>query len=231
MTIPADSSFSSFCPYSSCLSLCLKNTGKLPVFLHIIPQSLQALFRIRAEKNNKQVVFLRTLSLHSLRFERNGDKGDSTLTFFFLNASQTLNHRTISTLWSLESQNFSQGRKQYPSLWSLVFDMLREQAIIFIWEFSQKVFFTWKDNIHLQFSCSVISNSLQPHALQQPRPPCPSPTPRVYPNSCHWVGDAIQLSHPLSLPSPPALNLSQHQGLFQGVSSSNQVAKVLEFQL
>ena len=45
------------------------------------------------------------------------------------------------------------------------------------------------------------------------------------------VGDAIQPSHPLSSPSPPAFNLSQHQGLFQGVSSSNQVAKVLEFQL
>ena len=42
----------------------------------------------------------------------------------------------------------------------------------------------------------------------------------------HWVGDAIQLSHPLSSPSPPALNLSQHQGLFQWVSSSHQVAKV-----
>ena len=47
----------------------------------------------------------------------------------------------------------------------------------------------------------------------------------------HWVGDAIQPSHPLSSPSP-ALNLSQHQGLFQWVSSSpHQVAKVLEFQL
>ena len=46
----------------------------------------------------------------------------------------------------------------------------------------------------------------------------------------HWVGDAIQLSHPLSSPSP-ALNLSQHQGLFQWVSSLHQVAKVLEFQL
>ena len=46
----------------------------------------------------------------------------------------------------------------------------------------------------------------------------------------HWVGDAIQPSHPLSFPSPPALNLSQHQGLFQWVSSSHQVAKVLEFQ-
>ena len=47
----------------------------------------------------------------------------------------------------------------------------------------------------------------------------------------HWVGDAIQPSHPLSSPSPPALNLSQHQGLFKWVSSSHQVAEVLEFQL
>ena len=47
----------------------------------------------------------------------------------------------------------------------------------------------------------------------------------------HWVGDAIQPSHPLLSPSPPALNLSQHQGLFKWVSSSHEVAKVLEFQL
>ena len=47
----------------------------------------------------------------------------------------------------------------------------------------------------------------------------------------HRDGDAIQPSHPLSSPSPPALNLYQHQGLFQWVSSSHQVAKVLEFQL
>ena len=47
----------------------------------------------------------------------------------------------------------------------------------------------------------------------------------------HWVGDAIQPSHPLSSTSPPALNLSQHQGLFRWVSSLHQVAKVLEFQL
>ena len=46
----------------------------------------------------------------------------------------------------------------------------------------------------------------------------------------HWVGDAIQPSHPLSSPSP-GFNLSQHQGLLQGVSSLYQVAKVLEFQL
>ena len=47
----------------------------------------------------------------------------------------------------------------------------------------------------------------------------------------HWVGDAIQPPHPLSSPCPPDFNLSQHQGLFQWVSSSHQVAKVLEFQL
>ena len=46
----------------------------------------------------------------------------------------------------------------------------------------------------------------------------------------HWVSDATQPPHPLSSPSPPAFNLSQHQGLFQWVSSSHQVAKVLEFQ-
>ena len=46
----------------------------------------------------------------------------------------------------------------------------------------------------------------------------------------HQVGDAIQPFHPLSSPSPPAFNLSQHQGLFQWVGSSHQVAKVLEFQ-
>jgi len=46
-----------------------------------------------------------------------------------------------------------------------------------------------------------------------------------------WISDAIQPSHPLSSPSPPAPNLSQHQGLFQWVSSSHEVAKVLEFQL
>ena len=46
-----------------------------------------------------------------------------------------------------------------------------------------------------------------------------------------WIGDAIQLSHSLSSPSPPALSLSQYQGLFQCAGSSHQVAKVLELQL
>ena len=47
----------------------------------------------------------------------------------------------------------------------------------------------------------------------------------------HWVSDAIQPSYPLSSPFPPAFNLSQHQGIFQWVSSSHQMTKVLELQL
>jgi len=68
---------------------------------------------------------------------------------------------------------------------------------------------------------------LRSHGPQHSRPPCPSPTPGVHPDSC----PSSRPSHPLSSPSPPAFNLSQHQGLFQWVSSSHEVAKVLEFQL
>ena len=82
-----------------------------------------------------------------------------------------------------------------------------------------------------QFSRSVMSDSLRPNGRQDARPPCPSPTPRVYSNSCPLSGDTIQPSHPLLSPSPPALNPSQHQGLFQWVSSSHQVAKVLSFSI
>ena len=59
-----------------------------------------------------------------------------------------------------------------------------------------------------QFSCSVVSDSLRPHELQHSRPPCPSPTPRVYPNSCPLSQWSHPTCHPLSSPSPPALNPS-----------------------
>ena len=73
----------------------------------------------------------------------------------------------------------------------------------------------------LLFSHSVMFDSLQPHGLQYTRLPYPLLSPRACSN--------IQPSHPLSPPSP--LALSQHQGLFQWVGSSHQVAKILEFQL
>ena len=60
----------------------------------------------------------------------------------------------------------------------------------------------------VQFSRSVVSDSLRPHGSHHARPPCPSPTPGVQEftqTHVHRVGDAIQPSHPLSSPSPPAL--------------------------
>ena len=89
----------------------------------------------------------------------------------------------------------------------------------------------WEQLFSVQFSHSVVSDSLRPHGLPHARPPCPSPIPRVYSNSCplsRWCHPTISSS---VVPSPPAFHLSQHQGLFKWVSSLQQVAKVLEFQL
>ena len=63
-----------------------------------------------------------------------------------------------------------------------------------------------------QFSCSVISDFLQPHELQHARPPCPSPIPEFTQTHIHWVGNAIQPSHllsPLFLlpPIPPSIRV------------------------
>ena len=76
-----------------------------------------------------------------------------------------------------------------------------------------------------------MSNSWRPHRLQHTRFPVHHQFPELMQTHVHRISDAIQPSHPLSSPSPPAFNLSQHQGLFQWVSSSHQVVKVLEFQL
>ena len=82
-----------------------------------------------------------------------------------------------------------------------------------------------------QFSCSIMSNSLQPHGLQHARPPCPSQTPGVYLNSMSV--ESVMPSNHLILCCPvlPPPKLSQQQGLFQWVSSLHQVARVPEFQL
>ena len=82
-----------------------------------------------------------------------------------------------------------------------------------------------------QINLSVRCYSFRPHESQHARPPCPSPTPRVYQTHVHRFSDAIHPSHPLLFPSPPAPNPSQHQSLFQWVNSLHEVAKVLEFRL
>ena len=76
----------------------------------------------------------------------------------------------------------------------------------------------------VQFSHSIMSSSLWHHWCVHHQ------LLKLAQTHIHWVGDAIQPCHPLSSPSP-TFSLSQHQGLFKWISSSNQVAKVLEFRL
>ena len=83
----------------------------------------------------------------------------------------------------------------------------------------------------VQFSRSVMSNSFQPRESQHARPPCPSQLLEFTKTHVHRVGDANQPSHPLSSPSPPAPNPTQHQGLFQWVNSSHEVPKYWSFSL
>ena len=83
----------------------------------------------------------------------------------------------------------------------------------------------------LLFSRSVLSDSLPPRDCSMPGFPVLYYVTESTQTHVHWVGDALQPSHPLLSSSSPTFNLSQHQGLFQWVSSSHQVAKVLELQL
>ena len=90
----------------------------------------------------------------------------------------------------------------------------------------------FRHDLGLQFSlvaqsCPTLCDPMN-HSM--PGLPVHHQFPEFTQTQVHKVGESIQPSHPLSSPSPPAFNLSQHQGLFQWVSSSHQVAKVLELQ-
>ena len=88
----------------------------------------------------------------------------------------------------------------------------------------------WQATSPVQFSSvtQLCPTLCDPMDCSMPGFPVHHQLPEDTQTHVHWVGDAIQLSHPLSSLSPPALNLFQHHGLFQWVSSSHQVAKVLK---
>ena len=98
-----------------------------------------------------------------------------------------------------------------------------------LWECFIMRVYTHTQFSSVQFSCSVVSDSLWPHGLQHTMLiHCLQEFAQIH---VHWVSDAIQPSHPLPSPSPLAFNLSQHQGLFKWVGSSHQVANGLDFRL
>ena len=87
---------------------------------------------------------------------------------------------------------------------------------------------TWE--VHFSSVTQSCPTVCDPMDYSTPGFPVHHQLPELTQTHVHQVSDAIQLSHPLLSPSPPAFDLSQHQGLFQWVSSLHQVAKVLEFQ-
>ena len=117
------------------------------------------------------------------------------------------------------------GTDKYYLIWKKVFFADVTKLRILRWES-----YPWLSS-SVQFSHSVVSDSLQPHGLQHARLLCLSPTLGVYANSCplsRWCHPTVSSS---VVPFSSHFNLSQHQGLFNCVSSSHQVAKILEFQL
>ena len=114
------------------------------------------------------------------------------------------------------------------------FQTLAKYFIYIASSISYKIFYEEGINcIFSQFS-SVAQSCLtlcDPMNRSTPGLPVHHQLPEFTQTHFHRVSDVIQPSHPLSSPSPPAPNPSQHQNLFQGVNSSHEVAKVLEFQL
>ena len=152
----------------------------------------------------------------------------------FLPAARTFYYRTPRTLqvpvWALRSPIFLSlyVRWQY-SAFKLAHSIHWVAVTLFndVLKISLQAF---KNMFQLYCCCSVAQSCPTLwDALQHARFPCPSLSPRDCPN-VHWVSDAIQPSHPLQSPSPPAFNLSQHWGFCQWVGSSHQVAKVQELQ-
>ena len=112
-----------------------------------------------------------------------------------------------------------------------IFVCLCFEAIIQLKTNSQSLFICSFSSVQFSSvaqSCPTLCN---PMNCSTPGLPVHHQLPEITQTHVHRVSDAIQPSHPLSSPPPPAPNPSQHPGLFQGVNSSHEVAKVLEFQL
>ena len=143
-------------------------------------------------------------------------------------------------LWGSRWDNAQKGSVQALLTWVITLSDIRHRAGTDFPEYSTK----WEEDItpsdHTlrllsldQFSSFTQScpTLCDPMNCSMPGLPVHHQLPESTQTHAHRVGDAIQPSHPLSSHSPPALNLSQHLGLFKWVSSLHEVAKVLEFQL
>ena len=164
----------------------------------LLPGTGYIYFKIKVKKENNYLEKFLSELLQLLQFSQT-----LLLSISWTRVSSLRNNHHIKTL-------ALQCRNNWATLCFLLLLFTRTVATaIIIIQFSS-----------VQFSLLVMSNSLRPHKPQHTRPPCPSLTPESTQTHVHWISDAIQSSHPLSSPSPPAPNPSQHQGLFTWISSS-----------
>ena len=112
-----------------------------------------------------------------------------------------------------------------PSSWRYFDRILNSSCINFL------VLYTYISSVQFNSVIQSCPALCDPMNHSTPGLPVHHQLPEFTQTHIHCVGDAIQPSHPLPSPSPPAPNPSQHQGLFQWVNSSHEVAKALEFQL
>ena len=133
------------------------------------------------------------------------------------------------TILHIDTHTVYTHTESYTSLEYSVFKYVLYHPLIYIY-----IHTLWVILIFSSFQFSSVAQSCPtlcyPMNCSMPGLPVHHQLPESTQTHVRWVSDAIQPSHPLSSPSPPALNLSQHQGLFQWVSTLHQVAKVLEFQ-
>ena len=123
-----------------------------------------------------------------------------------------------------------QLRDQTPGLLhSLPSKPPRKPRVVFFTD--QLTEWNWENSYQFSSVAELCLTPCDPLDCSTPGFPVHHQLPEPAQTHVNWVGNVIQPSHPLLSPSLPAFNLSQHQGLFQWVSSLHQVAKVLEFQL
>ena len=136
---------------------------------------------------------------------------------------QRPSHQALSSLLDVPSENYMSSGK-YTLGWSWSWVVLPKVQ----WFSLSAVVMALVQFSSVAQSCPTLWD---PMNCSTPGLPVHHQLPGFTQTHAHRVSDAIQPSHPLSSPSPPALNPSQHQGLFKWVRSLHQVAKVLEFQL
>ena len=162
-----------------------------------------------------------------------------SLVLFWLELSATFNpghsslfHETSHSLLLLKTPFFPLFFIYFLLCWLII--MLQFSKSWNVLEFFLRfLLLSTHDYPSVQFSSVTQScpTLCDPMDYSTPGLPVHQQLPELTQTHVHWISDAIQPSHPLSSPSPPVFSLSQHQGLFQWVSSSRQVSKVLEFQL